>query len=72
MTTSPARRRTLATSPFRPQPEAVVPHFECGDRVCHDSYGVGRVVSTDADAVTVDFGTQKVRVISPFRKMVAL
>jgi transcription elongation factor GreA-like protein len=72
MTTSPARRRTLATSPFRPQPEAEVPHFECGDQVNHDVYGVGRVVSTDADAVTVDFGSQKVRVMSPFRKMSAL
>jgi hypothetical protein len=72
MTTSPARRRHLATSPFRPQPEAVVPQFACGDQVCHDVHGVGRVVSTDADAVTVDFGTKTVRVLSPFRKMAAL
>ena len=49
-----------------------MPHFECGDQVNHDVYGVGRVVSTDADAVTVDFGTQVVRVVSPFRKMAAL
>lgn len=72
MTTSPARRRTLATSPFRPQAEPVLPHFECGDQVSHDVYGLGRVVGTDAGAVTVDFGTQTVRVVSPFRKMAVL
>lgn len=72
MTTTPARRRTLATSPFRPQPEPVIPHFECGDQVCHDTYGVGRVVGTDADGVTVNFGTQTVRITSPYRKMAVL
>ncbi len=46
--------------------------FECGDLVSHDAYGVGRVISTDADAVTVDFRTQKVRITSPFRKMARL
>lgn len=49
-----------------------MPQFACGDQVCHDVHGVGRVVSTDADAVTVDFGTKTVRVLSPFRKMAAL
>jgi hypothetical protein len=72
MTTSPARRRILATSPFRPDPEPVVKHFECGDLVNHDSYGMGRVIGTDADGVTVDFRNQKVRIVSPFRKLSAL
>jgi hypothetical protein len=26
-------------------------------------------VTTEAEAVTVDFGTQKVRVVSPYRKL---
>lgn len=47
-------------------------HFEPGDQVSHDVYGLGRVISTEADAVTVDFGTQTVRVVSPFRKMAVL
>ena len=38
----------------------------------HDSYGVGRVVSLESDAVTVDFRDQTVRVASPYRKMTKL
>lgn len=69
MTTSSARRRHLATSPFQPDPEPVIEQFECGDLVSHDSYGVGRVIGTEPDAVTVDFSAQTVRITSPFRKM---
>jgi hypothetical protein len=69
MTTSPARRRHLATSPFQPRPEPVIATFECGDLVSHDSYGMGRVTNAEADAVTVDFGSQTVRIVSPFHKM---
>ena len=72
MPTPPAARRSLATSPFRPRPERVIAHFECGDRVSHDVYGLGRVLSTDTDGVTVDFGSQVVRVVSPFAKMALL
>ena len=67
-----AKRRHLATSPFDALPEPVVEHYECHDQVCHDSYGVGRVIATEAAAVTVDFGTQKVRIVSPYRKMAKL
>ncbi|MGH3306317.1 MAG: hypothetical protein ACRDOX_01405 [Nocardioides sp.] len=69
MKPSPARRRHLASSPFQPQPEPVIEEFEAGDLVSHDSYGMGRVVAAEAAAVTVDFGTQKVRITSPFTKM---
>ena len=69
MKPSPARRRHLASSPFQPNPEPVIEQFECGDLVSHDSYGMGRVVAAEAAAVTVDFGTQKVRISSPFTKM---
>ena len=69
MTPSPARRRHLASSPFKPNPEPVVEQFECGDLVSHDSYGMGRVVDAEAAAVTVDFGDRRVRITSPFAKM---
>ncbi len=72
MTTSPARRRHFASSPFQPDPEPVIAQFECGDLVSHDSYGMGRVVATEAQAVTVDFGAQTIRIPSPFRKMATL
>ena len=72
MTTSSARRRHLANSPFQPDPEPVIVQFECGDLVTHDWYGMGRVIGVEADAVTVDFRTQTVRIASPFRKMAIL
>ena len=72
MTPSPARRRHLASSPFRPDPEPVIEQYTSGDLVSHDAYGMGRVVAVEPDAVTVDFGTQTVRITSPFRKMTLL
>lgn len=72
MTTSPGRRRHLASSPFQPDPEPVIEEFDCGDLVQHDAYGMGRVVSKDAGAVTVDFRNQTVRITSPFHKMAKL
>lgn len=72
MASSPARRRHLSTSPFAPTVEVEIEQFECGDAVCHDSYGMGRVVGQEAEAVTVDFRTSTVRVPSPFRKMTKL
>lgn len=68
-TRSGATRRHLASSPFKPEPEPVIETFEVEDRVSHDSYGVGRVVSTESGAVTVDFGSKTVRIVSPFRKL---
>lgn len=72
MTTSPARRRHLANSPFQPDPEPVIEQFECGDLVNHDAYGMGRVIGVETGAVTVDFRVQTVRITSPFRKMTPL
>jgi hypothetical protein len=69
MTSSAARPRHLSSSPFQRRPEPVIETFDVDDRVAHDSYGVGRVVSTDPGAVTVDFGTRTVRIVSPFAKM---
>ena len=73
MTPSPgAKRRHLASSPFQPDPEPTIEEFALDDVVTHDSYGVGRVVGCDAGGVTVDFGTQTVRITSPFQKMTKL
>jgi hypothetical protein len=69
MTSSPARRHHLTNSPFQPEVDREVERFECGDVVCHDSYGMGHVVSLEAQAVTVDFRTATVRITSPFQKM---
>lgn len=72
MAYSPARRHHLTNSPFRPALEPEIEHFDCGDLVCHDAYGMGRVIGTEAAAVTVDFRTSTVRVASPFGKMTKL
>jgi hypothetical protein len=67
---TPARpRRHLASSPFAPDPEPTIEHFELGDMVSHDSYGLGRVIHVDLAAVTVDFGDRTVRIPTPFHKM---
>jgi hypothetical protein len=66
---SPAKRRYLANSPFQPESEPVIEQFALEDRVSHDTYGVGRVIGRDDVGVTVDFGTQTVRIASPFHKM---
>jgi hypothetical protein len=70
MTSPPGpRRRHLASSPFKPEPEQVIEEFAVADLVSHDTYGMGRVVAIDPSGVTVDFRTHTVRVVSPFSKM---
>jgi len=64
-----AKQRHLPSSPFKPKPEPVVIELFVGDRISHDSYGLGRVVQADANAVMIDFGSQTVRVVSPFAKV---
>ena len=62
-------RRHLASSPFQPDPEPEIEQYALDDLVSHDSYGVGRVIQTEAAAVTVDFRRQVVRIKSPYPKM---
>ena len=66
-------RRPLPGSPFNtptaPQP---VEQFAAQDLVTHDRYGLGRVVSTEADTVLVDFGTAKYRISRPYTKLTKL
>ena len=68
-TRSGAQRSHLASSPFKRKSEPVIEHFELHDRVCHQAYGLGRVVGTEGAAVTVDFGNRTVRLVSPFEKL---
>lgn len=63
------KKRHLATSPFPPPVEPVIEQFETDDRVSHDLHGVGRVISVDSVAVIVDFGSQRLRIASPFHKL---
>ena len=66
-------RRSLPTSPFKPKPEPVIEKFSVEDRVTHDRYGLGRVVAAEDDvAVTVHFGSQQMRLVSPFAKLTKL
>lgn len=69
---SAAPRRHLASSPFKPQPDPEIERFEVGDRVSHDTYGLGRVVALEEAAVAVDFGSQQLRITSPYAKMTKL
>ena len=66
----PGQRRYLSASPFnRLEPAQVTEQFAVADRVTHDEYGLGRVVQADDAAVIVDFGSQRVRILSPFPKL---
>jgi hypothetical protein len=50
-----------------------VEQFTVRDRVTHDKYGLGWVVLVEDDeAVIVDFGSRKVRILSPFAKLTKL
>jgi len=67
--TNPPRRRHLASSPFKPDPEPTIEQYAVGDQISHDSYGLGRVIQVEAAAVTVDFRSETRRITSPFHKM---
>jgi hypothetical protein len=71
-TASAAPGRRHPSSPFEQHPEPVLEEYLVDDRVCHDSYGLGRVVGVDAGGVTVDFTSRTVRIAAPFRKMTKL
>jgi hypothetical protein len=71
---SAGHRRYLPSSPFKPPPEAPPPvQYELDDLVTHDKYGLGRVILVEGDtAVVVDFAPRKVRILSPFARMIKL
>ena len=69
-----AARPFLPTSPFGAPP--VTPpaeQFAVEDQVTHDKYGLGRVVSVEDDTILiVDFGSLRVRVMTPCAKLTKL
>jgi hypothetical protein len=73
MTKPGVTKRFLPTSPFK---EAVAPpcqRFAVGDRVTHDTYGLGRVTAVEEGiAVVVDFGSMQQRIASPYTRMTGL
>ncbi len=71
-TPSASPRPHHPSSPFQRHPEPVIERFVVGDRVSHDSYGLGRVVGVDGGGATVDFSSRTVRIATPFRKMTKL
>lgn len=58
--------RHRSQSPFAPEPERPIEHFEEGDRVTHTQHGLGRVVVRQGSGVSVEFGTSRVWITSPF------
>ncbi len=73
MTKSAVPKRHLPHSPFRDPVTPPCDHFTVGDRVIHDTYGLGQVTAAEDEiAVLVDFGSQQERILSPFNKMAHL
>ncbi|GAA3903948.1 hypothetical protein GCM10022207_86440 [Streptomyces lannensis] len=73
MTKPAAPKRHLPTSPFKAPVVPAPKHFVVGDQVTHDVYGLGRVIGIeDGSAVLVDFGSEQVRIVSPYAKMTKL
>ena len=69
-----ASRRFLSTSPFGPPPAAPpAEQFAVRDQVTHDTYGLGRVIGVEVDtALVVDFGSCRVRIVTPCAKLAKL
>ena len=72
VTTPAGKRRHLASSPFQADPEPTIEQYALNDLVSHDAYGMGRVIKLEAAAVTVDFRSKTVRIVSPYSKMTRL
>jgi hypothetical protein len=71
---APWTRRPVPGSPFNtpPRPPQPVEQFAAQDLVTHDRHGLGRVISTEADTVVVDFGAGRYRIASPYAKLTKL
>jgi hypothetical protein len=46
--------------------------FAAQDLVTHDRYGLGRVISSEADTVLIDFGGVKHLIRAPYTKLTKL
>ena len=71
---TPARpRRHLSSSPFAPPVEEEVVVYAVGERVTHDTYGLGRIIGLENGiAVSVDFGSFTKRINLPSKKLFPL
>jgi hypothetical protein len=70
MRKSPVPKRHLPTSPFLAPVTPTSKQFTVGSRVTHDVYGLGRVTGVEEGvAVLVDFGSQEMRILSPYTKL---
>ncbi len=68
-----ASRRYFPTSPFGPPSVAPSEQFAVRDQVTHDTYGLGRVIGVEVDtALMVDFGSCRVRIMTPCAKLTKL
>jgi len=68
-----ASRRFLPTSPFSPPSIAPAEQFAVRDQVTHDTYGLGRVIGVEDDtALVVNFGSCRVRIMTPCAKLTKL
>jgi hypothetical protein len=66
-------RRHLASSPFPPAPVIEHPTYVMGERVCHDTFGLGRVIGVEGTiAVSIDFGGFTRRVTLPASRLFSL
>lgn len=68
-------RRNLPGSPFNvPEtPASPAVRYAPQDRVTHDKYGLGTILSVEEGvAVTVDFGSHTRRISTPCAKMIKL
>lgn len=73
MTRPAAPKRHLPTSPFKAPVTPVAKHFAAGDQVTHDVHGLGRVIGVeDGVAALVDFGSTRMRILSPYARMTKL
>jgi hypothetical protein len=71
---SAASRRHLSASPFNVRPIAEpVETFAVGDRVSHDTYGLGRVSAIENETTAVvDFSAGQMRLTPPYHKLFKL
>ncbi|WP_375002788.1 hypothetical protein [Aeromicrobium sp. CTD01-1L150] len=73
MATTPRPRRYHPSSPFQAPPEVVHHTYSVGERVSHDTWGLGRVISLEADgALVAEFADATRRITLPTSKMEAL
>ncbi|MEU4213267.1 hypothetical protein AB0F13_25325 [Streptomyces sp. NPDC026206] len=70
MTKPSAPRRHLPTSPFKNPVAPSAKHFDLGDRVSHDQFGLGKIIGVEGStAMLVDFGSHTARIVSPYTRM---